>query len=54
VIAIDTDQSVVVVHPTLRTGHYSALHGSELRRPEDARCHPSREALDAARRNAGL
>jgi predicted restriction endonuclease len=53
-IAIDTDQSVVVVHPTLRTGHYSALHGSELRRPQDPRFHPSREALDTARRQAGL
>jgi putative restriction endonuclease len=53
-IAIDTERWVVILHPSLRGGHYSPLHGSKVGRPRDARLHPSREALDAARQQAGI
>ena len=53
-IAIDTERWVVILHPNLRGGHYSPLHGSKVRRPQDPRFHPSLEALDTARRQAGL
>jgi predicted restriction endonuclease len=53
-IAIDTERWIVVLHPSLHGGHYAALHGSEVRRPEDPQLRPSREAVDAARRRAGL
>ena len=53
-IAIDTERWTVIVHPTLRDGHYAALHGTGLHRPGDTRLHPSRDALDNARRQARL
>lgn len=44
----------VVLHPSIRNGHYGALHGQQLSVPPDSRCWPSRMALDEHRRTAGF